>query len=91
MKIRLKKHKINESVAGITDPTLMQQAINIENQKIQAKAQLDNAQRQYEQKIQNLDKQMLQLLEKQKTLNNNSGNSEESTSNNSNNKTNGEE
>lgn len=91
MKIRLKKRKINESVAGITDPTLMQQAINIENQKIQAKAQLDNAQRQYEQKIQNLDKQMLQLLEKQKTLNNNSGNSEDSTSNNSDNKTNGEE
>lgn len=89
MKVRLKKHKINESVAGITDPTLMQQAINIENQKIQAKSQLDNAQRQYEQKIQNLDKQMLQLLEKQKTLNNNSGNSEESDSDN--NKTNGEE
>lgn len=89
MKVRLKKHKINESVAGITDPTLMQQAINIENQKIQAKSQLDNAQRQYEQKIQNLDKQMLQLLEKQKTLNNNSGNSEESDSDN--NKTNEEE
>lgn len=89
MKVRLKKHKINESVAGITDPTLMQQAINIENQKIQAKSQLDNAQRQYEQKIQNLDKQMLQLLEKQKTLNNNSGNFEESDSDN--NKTNEEE
>lgn len=76
MKVRLRKPKINESVAGITDPTLMQQSINIENQKIKAKEKLDLAKKEYNQRISDLDKQLLQIMEKQKTINDKTGNDE---------------
>lgn len=73
MKVRLRKHKINESVAGISDPTLMQQAIAIENQKVKAKDKLNNAKKEYNNKISELDKQMVQILEKQKEIDLRSG------------------
>lgn len=76
MKVRLRKPKINESVAGITDPILMQQSINIENQKIKAKEKLDLAKKEYNQRISDLDKQLLQIMEKQKTINDKTGNDE---------------
>lgn len=81
-------HQLNEDdiQASITDSDLLAQAATLQAKKLDAKKQLDNAQKTYNDACQQIDTQMVQLINTQAQRNSSKASSSSSSSSNSLNK-----